>query len=107
MKDGIYYVTFRSNMSDFGNGIAVVKNKAVNGGDFTCVYHGILKGDSVQLDVEVHDKSRTSVFGNTEPFTLHLNAVEAAGGYMLSGYVSSQPQMKIDVDAKYIGDLVE
>ncbi|EFR3657699.1 negative regulator GrlR [Salmonella enterica] len=106
MKDGIYYVTFRSNMSDFGNGVVVVKNSTVNGGDFACVYRGIIKDNSVQLGVEVHDKSRTSVFGGTEPFTLHLNAVESGAGYILSGYVSSQIQMKVDVDAKYIGDLV-
>lgn len=33
MKDGIYFVVFRSNQRDFGNGTVVVKNNAVNGGD--------------------------------------------------------------------------
>ena len=30
MKDGIYFVVFRSNQRDFGNGTVVVKNNAVN-----------------------------------------------------------------------------
>ncbi len=38
MKDGIYFVVFRSNQRDFGNGTVVVKNNAVNGGDFGFTY---------------------------------------------------------------------
>ncbi|EBQ9480451.1 nucleoside transporter, partial [Salmonella enterica subsp. enterica serovar Kokomlemle] len=38
MKNGIYHVSFESNLSSFGEGIVVVSDGKVHGGDigFTC-----------------------------------------------------------------------
>ncbi|EFO1861873.1 hypothetical protein DUZ28_23195 [Escherichia coli] len=51
MKDGIYFVVFRSNQRDFGNGTVVVKNNAVNGGDFGFTYQGKIDGSQLILRV--------------------------------------------------------
>lgn len=40
MKDGIYFVHFKSNIQDFGTGTVVVQNKIINGGDFGFSYKG-------------------------------------------------------------------
>ncbi|WP_339053242.1 GrlR family regulatory protein [Arsenophonus endosymbiont of Crataerina pallida] len=106
MKDGIYYVTFKSNMQDFGNGTVVAKSNTVNGGDFAYSYKGHVNSNSVSLTIERHDNSVTSVFGNLDSFNLDLSIEESAKGYLLSGNIEGMPQMKITIDAKYIGDLV-
>ena len=62
MKDGIYFVVFRSNQRDFGNGTVVVKNNAVNGGDFGFTYQGKIDGSQLILRVSQHDLNVTSVF---------------------------------------------
>ena len=80
MKDGIYFVVFRSNQRDFGNGTVVVKNNAVNGGDFGFTYQGKIDGSQLILRVSQHDLNVTSVVG--------------------------MPQMQISISAKYIGDLI-
>lgn len=107
MKDGIYYVRFSSNSQGFGEGAVVVKNNIVNGGDFACTYRGTINGDSVTLKVDVHDKSRTSVFGSVGSFSLILKSSETtSGGYNLSGHVEGMPQNSIGIQAKHIGDLL-
>ncbi|MCV5343099.1 negative regulator GrlR, partial [Escherichia coli] len=40
MKNGIYFVTFSSNNHDVGQGTVVVKDNAINGGDFGFTYQG-------------------------------------------------------------------
>lgn len=107
MKDGIYYVKFSSNSQDFCEGIAVVESNIVNGGDFACTYRGTINGDSVSLRVDVHDKSRTSVFGSVDSFSLSLtSSATISGGYNLSGHVDGMPQNSIVIQAKHIGDLL-
>lgn len=105
MKDGIYYVTFRSNLRDVGNGTVVVKNETVNGGDFAYVYRGSVNGNQAILMVERHDKTATSVFGKIDKFNLILNVTESGNGYLLSGHIEDMPQMQISISAKFIGDI--
>lgn len=105
MKDGIYYVTFRSNMQDFGNGTVVVRNKEVNGGDFVYSYKGRVLPSDVILQLEQHNKSVTSVFGDIGNFTLNLFKHATSTGYILRGGVEGMPETLIEVEAKFIGDL--
>lgn len=108
MKDGIYLVTFRSNMQGAGEGTVVVKNNIINGGDIACVYTGRINGDVVTLRVDAHDKARTSVFGAVNSFSLILKvAPEISDGYYLSGYMDGAPQTNIIIQAKRIGELLE
>ena len=43
MRDGIYFVVFRSGQNDVGNGTVVVKDNKVNGGDFGFSYQGVVQ----------------------------------------------------------------
>lgn len=108
MKDGIYYVKFSSNSQDFCEGIAVVESNIVNGGDFACVYRGRINGGSLTLNIDTHDKTRTSVFGTTNCSSLILTlSPVVSGGHHLSGHVDGMPQNKIEIQAKYISELLE
>ncbi|EAY7746636.1 TPA: negative regulator GrlR [Salmonella enterica] len=106
MKDGIYFVVFRSNQRDFGNGTVVVKNDAVNGGDFGFTYQGKIEGNQLILRVSQHDLSVTSVFPGVKNFELSLSLQERGRDYQLNGSVVGIPQMQISIGAKYIGDLI-
>ncbi|EDX4489075.1 negative regulator GrlR [Salmonella enterica subsp. salamae] len=106
MKDGIYFVVFRSNQRDFGNGTVVVKNDAVNGGDFGFTYQGKIEGNQLMLRVSQHDLSATSVFPGVKNFELSLSLQEQGRNYQLNGSVVGMPQMQISIGAKYIGDLI-
>ncbi|MDN8598637.1 negative regulator GrlR [Citrobacter sp. S2-9] len=106
MKDGIYFVVFRSNQRDFGNGTVVVKDNAVNGGDFGFTYRGKIEGGMLTLRVNQHDPSASSVFPGVKNFELSLSLQESGRGYQLNGSVVGMPQMKISIDAKFIGELI-
>ena len=107
MKDGIYYVTFRSNMQDFGNGTVTVRNDIVNGGDFAYLYRGKVNNNQVLLTVERHNRSATSVFGDIDKFNLILNISESGNNYELSGHIEGMQQMQISISAKFIGEVIE
>lgn len=105
MKDGIYYVVFRSNNQDFGNGTVVVKDDVINGGDFGFTYKGGTAGDKVMLNVIQHDRAASSVFGDLTNFNLNLTINEVTSGYQLHGGVEGMPSAIIQINAKFIGDL--
>ncbi|HHR6129249.1 TPA: GrlR family regulatory protein [Providencia alcalifaciens] len=106
MKDGIYFVRFRSNSQDFGNGTVIVKDNIVNGGDFAYLYRGKVNGIQTTLTIERHDKSATSVFGDIDKFNLILNIAESGRDYVLAGHVEGIQQMKITINAKFIGEVI-
>ncbi|OIV46834.1 negative regulator GrlR [Sodalis sp. TME1] len=106
MKNGIYFVTFQSNQQDFGNGTAIVQDSKVNGGDFGFVYKGQVNGNSLKLHVSQHDKSVTSVFGANTTFYLDLVIDETENGYLLQGSMNGASDNQIQIQAKYIGDLI-
>ncbi|MDQ8200679.1 hypothetical protein QEH56_21105 [Pelagicoccus enzymogenes] len=76
MKNGIYHVNFRSGSQTFGEGLVVIKDNTVNGGDVGYLYSGIIEhssnGVSSELLVRKWNPQVTSVFGPINEFTLNL-----------------------------------
>jgi len=105
MKDGIYYVVFRSNQADAGNGTVVVKDGVINGGDFGYVYQGKIEGGKVKLHVKQHDPKVPSVFPGVTSYSMSLSIEESPGGYVLSGAIDGYPQARLSVGAKYTSAL--
>ncbi|MEI9697317.1 negative regulator GrlR [Moellerella wisconsensis] len=106
MKDGIYFVRFRSNSQYFGNGTVVVKGNVINGGDFAYLYRGKANNTQVTLTIERHDKSATSVFGDIDKFNLILNIADSGRDYVLAGHIEGMQQMNISINAKFIGEVI-
>lgn len=106
MKDGIYFVVFRSNQQDVGNGTVVVKNGSVNGGDYGFMYQGQIDGDQLNLHVTQHDPQADSVFAGIKNFGLTLSLAESGHGYSLNGSIVGMPTAKISINAKFIGDAI-
>ena len=106
MKAGIYFVKFKSNINDFGVGTIVVQDKTINGGDYGFSYKGKIVGDKINLDIQQHDKSVSSVMGQASQHDLDLNIHETSNGYNLTGGSNFAPGVKITIEAKFIGDLL-
>lgn len=106
MKNGIYYVVFRSNNQDSGTGTVVVKDNKVNGGDYGFTYKGMIDGNKVTLHVSQHDRSVISVFGGVSAFNLDLAINEVGNNYVLQGTIVGMPSSVIQIQAKFIGDII-
>ena len=107
MKDGIYHVTFSSNSSDFGQGIAVFKGESVNGGDHGYLYTGTKSTQggqfSSRLTIKQWNNSVQSVFGPIKEFVLELSGtISDNSGFLAHGNVAGQPQAKISIRGQYL-----
>lgn len=106
MKDGIYFVVFKSNIQDFGDGTVVVRDGVVNGGDYGFSYQGKINNNSLKLNAKQHDKDVVSVFGDITSYELVLDIKPTDNGYDLVGKTDLVPGVVIQVEAKFIGDLL-
>ncbi|HFX6758036.1 GrlR family regulatory protein [Klebsiella variicola] len=106
MKNGIYFVTFSSNNRDVGQGTVVVKDNSINGGDFGFTYQGHIQDDRLDLHVSQHNPQAVNVIQGVNNYTMEMSILERPGGYYLSGAVKGIPQARLNVSAKFIGELV-
>lgn len=108
MKDGIYHVKFASTMGAAGEGLVVVKDGSVNGGDAGYLYQGALASTAEgqlqgQLQVKRWNPGHVSVFGPLGNFALSLNGNAAANdSFTVSGGVPGQPNMKITITGRML-----
>lgn len=106
MKDGIYFVVFKSAQNDVGNGTVVVKGNTVNGGDFGFTYRGVIEGGELDLHVMQHNRQAQCVIPGVHEYKARFVIQEIAGGYQLEGSIPEIPNAHLAVHAKFIGDLV-
>ena len=107
MKDGIYHVKFASTMGAAGEGLVVVKDGSVNGGDAGYLYQGALNSDPTgqvhgQLQVQRWNAGHVSVFGPLSNFALDLRGQAANDGFTVSGGVPGHPNMKITISGRML-----
>jgi hypothetical protein len=76
MESGIYYVIFKSHTGRFGDGLVVVDNGKIHGGDQRYLYRGFYKtdGQTVEADIQVsyYRGEAKSVLGHIAKFKLNL-----------------------------------
>ncbi|MCR1572641.1 GrlR family regulatory protein [Stenotrophomonas sp.] len=106
MKDGIYHVRFSSNMRGVGEGIAVFKAGAVNGGDSGYTYSGTLAtadgGFSARLTIKRWDPSSESIFGGLDQFELEFRGSDTTFGFSAKGSIVGHPEATLAVDGRYL-----
>jgi hypothetical protein len=112
MENGIYHIEFKPAGSDtVGNGLVVLQNGSVNGGDISYIYRGmeITKGENIisKIQVSRYDASQQSIFGSLENFDLELSGTLSKDGreFSLSGTIVGQPQFRIHIAGKKLRDL--
>lgn len=110
MIDGIYHVRFSSSTQDFGEGLVVIKNGSVNGGDHGYLYQGNVRSDdnriSGKLLVKRWNSSATSVFGNIAQYELELSGSQSPDrAFSVGGNVAGQQALKINIAGRFIAEL--
>lgn len=111
LVDGIYKVSFGSNVGMSGQGLVTISNGSVNGGDFGYLYQGAIKESSsgleATLNISQHDKSAQSVFGSLTNFTLVLGGTLLNDkSFNVSGAVAEQPGLQITINGSFLKPLV-
>lgn len=104
MKPGIYYVVFESNLGVPGDGLVVIDNGRVHGGDHRFLYRGHYKEREADIDAEIfvrHFRGEAkSVFGSISTFYLILSGNAEKESFNLSGYIAGQSHLKIHVEGQ-------
>lgn len=107
MQDGIYHVHFSSSIGGSGEGLVVIKQGSVNGGDAGYLYIGQLGADgealSGCLNIKRWNPGHVSVFGPLEKFDLQLSGKNSAGGsFSVTGGIPSQPGVSITIAGRFL-----
>jgi hypothetical protein len=107
MQDGIYHVRFSGSTHISGEGLVVIKQGTVNGGDPGYLYVGsmVANGDSLtcQLHVCRWNKATASVFGPLDKFDLQLSGkATPAQAFTVTGSMQGNPAMTITIAGRYL-----
>lgn len=109
MVSGIYFFDFKANNNDYGQGLAVIDNGIVNGGDQTYLYRGRFDAynEKVKASISVsHYRGPVnSVLGALREYTLELTGHIKNGAIDVSGGIPGMPQVTIRITGKKVAEL--
>jgi hypothetical protein len=110
MDPGIYYVIFKSHTGRFGDGLVVMDNGKIHGGDQRYLYRGSYKtdGPAVEADIQVsyYRGEAKSVLGPMAKFKLNLSGKATNEAFTVSGHVFGQSQLAITIEGQKQADLL-
>jgi saccharopine dehydrogenase-like NADP-dependent oxidoreductase len=110
MDPGIYYVIFKSQSGRFGDGLAVLDNGKIHGGDQRYLYRGFYKteGQALEADIQVsyYRGEPKSVLGHLAKFKLNLAGKATAEAFTVSGHVFGQSHLAITIEGQKQADLL-
>lgn len=111
MISGIYYVIFKSPAGKAGDGLAVIENGRIHGGDNRYLYAGRYWQDGSSLKAEIrvtyYRGKFESLFGPLSNFQLTLSGTSTAEHFNVNGHVIGQSQMKISIEGQKQAELVD
>ncbi|WWL46007.1 GrlR family regulatory protein [Pseudomonas parakoreensis] len=111
MTHGIFHVDFRASTGDYGDGLVVVKDGAVNGGDPHYLYQGTVPNISgafqSQFKVTKWRDGNTNVLGIDNYILDAKGFVDYEKGLLeLQGSVVGAPNLTIQLKGKKIKDAI-
>ena len=110
MNPGIYYVIFKSQSGRFGDGLVVVDNGRIHGGDQRYLYRGsyITDGQAIEADIHVsyYRGEAKSVLGHLAKFNLNLTGKATAEAFTVRGHVFGQSHLAITIEGQKQADLL-
>lgn len=108
MKEGIYTVVFESSQQSVGEGVVVINNGRVHGGDMAFTIRGIMKRPVMELEVHYYNRDTPSVLGMEEDYWLEMSYREAGEGrYVFSGHVKGHPERMLKACAVFLTPLLK
>ena len=109
MPIGIYHVRFSSSIGGVGEGLVVIKDGAVNGGDAGYLYTGSLTENagnlSGRLTIKRWNPGHVSVFGPLDSFELQLHGQgnpTVPGTFFVTGGIPQQPNITISIEGRFL-----
>lgn len=108
MKEGIYTVVFESNQQSVGEGVVVVNNGLIHGGDIAFTIRGVMKRPVMELEVHYYNLDIPSVLGMEGDYWLEMSYCGAGEGYYnFSGHVKGCPERKLNAYAVFLTPLLK
>lgn len=109
MKDGIYHTNFTSSLGITGDGLVVVKDGSVNGGDPAYLYTGTITSNSNWIAGQINinkwnQAGNDSVFGATNNFDLAVQGNATDKNFTISGHMVGQPALKITIEGTFLSE---
>jgi len=108
---GVYAAQFLSNANKYGEGIVVLENGRIHGGDLDHVYIGtyaLLDNKfSATVDVANYSGSMSSVLGQVAHYRLTLHGIfKKAQDITTHGTVEGRPDLDIQINLHKVSELV-
>ncbi|ECY4913155.1 nucleoside transporter [Salmonella enterica subsp. enterica serovar Oranienburg] len=108
MKEGIYSVVFESNMPALGEGIIVVSDGCIHGGDMAFTCRGVLRSPEVLLEVYWYDQDIPSMLGMEGDYILDMRYQRTREGeYTFTGQVRGKPERGLNAYALFLTPLMK
>lgn len=109
MASGIFHVDFQASTGDHGDGLVVVKDGAVNGGDSHYLYQGTVPAETGPFESlftvgKWRDGNRNVVGVDNYTLLAKGNVNYEAGTIELQGAVAGAPQLTIRLKGTKIRD---
>jgi hypothetical protein len=113
IRPGIYQIRFSGGSAyNFGEGIGVLKDGAINGGDSGFVYHGSYRIEdshvSAKISVKRLNPAVPNPIVNLPEYDLIVERCAHADGvrFLVEGYVRQQPNLRIQIEGKWLEAVV-
>ncbi len=111
MIPGIYLIGFSAYGNRIGEGLVVIKDGSVNGGDPSYLYRGHFDsyGEDVKGNIEVrhYRGPLNSVLGPLKQFNLILSGKVSGDNFQVSGNIPNMPNATINITGTKIADLFD
>lgn len=109
MMSGVYFVEFRANNNNVGQGLIAIDDGRINGGDNAFLFQGRLDtyNDQLRAVIEVthYRGEANSIFGSVRQFTLNLSGSSDANTFKMSGGVANMQGASISIVGRKVAEL--
>ncbi len=113
MREGIYRIVFISMGGESGDGMVVVRNGQINGGDSCHTYQGTYHADEntgaveSSLVIARHSKPLSQVFGDAVEISLDLIGQFSSDEFEMSGHIVSSGGVTVNAYGRLLRDFVD
>lgn len=107
MKDGIYKLVFNTNVNKNGqlDGIVVVQDGKINGGDYVCFYKGSVNGVKGTVKSVPYNKNDTTAFNGQSPLELEILIEDHNSHYLFKGHIKDDHSKVIHGQLNFLSEL--
>lgn len=109
MSSGIFHVQYKSTLPDHGEGLVVIKDGSINGGDNNYLFFGTYEAEGNQvkgaLTVKMWRSGTTSITGEDNYELEFEGNIDFSQGILyIKGTVPSMPGMGVEIRGTKISD---